>query len=161
MHELLSIAIFGSRVRRFANNWHEWRSPEWTLLQIAWRIYFFYFSHAMLCAWNNYWSPISPLSPRTVFSDLVLNKMFLLFSCDVTTVDLSRHANVGFWHCDVIFVDRSCARKLVQRRSSLVNSTANMDLSPPDIQGLVTKCSSVSCISKWDKQKFPHTSPTV
>ena len=32
MHELPWIAIFGSRVRRFANNFHEWRSHEWKSL---------------------------------------------------------------------------------------------------------------------------------
>ena len=44
--------------------------------------------------------------------------------CDVTTVDLWRHANAGYWHCDVIFVDCSCTRKLAQRRSSLMNNTS-------------------------------------
>ena len=55
---------------------------------------------------NNYRSLISPLSLRTVFSDLAL----------------WRYANVGYWHCDVIFIDCYCARKLAQRRSSLVNN---------------------------------------
>ena len=32
MHELPWITIFGSRVRRFANNFHEWRSHEWKSL---------------------------------------------------------------------------------------------------------------------------------
>ena len=32
MHELPWITIFGSRVCRFANNFHEWRSHEWKLL---------------------------------------------------------------------------------------------------------------------------------
>ena len=32
MHELPWTPIFGSRVRRFANNFHEWRSHEWKLL---------------------------------------------------------------------------------------------------------------------------------
>ena len=31
MHELPWIRIFGSRVRRFANNFHEWRNHEWKL----------------------------------------------------------------------------------------------------------------------------------
>ena len=30
--------------------------------------------------------------------------------------------NVGHWHCDVIFVNCSCTRKLPQRPSSLVNN---------------------------------------
>ena len=41
--------------------------------------------------------------------------------CDVTTVDLWRHANAAHWHCDSIFVDCSRTRKLVQRRYSPVN----------------------------------------
>ena len=32
MHELPWITIFGSRVRRFANDFHEWRSHEWKSL---------------------------------------------------------------------------------------------------------------------------------
>ena len=32
MHELPWITIFGSRVRRFANKFHEWRSHEWKSL---------------------------------------------------------------------------------------------------------------------------------
>ena len=32
MHELPGITIFGSRVRRFANNFYEWRSHEWKSL---------------------------------------------------------------------------------------------------------------------------------
>ena len=32
MHELPRITIFGSRVRRFANDFHEWRSHEWKSL---------------------------------------------------------------------------------------------------------------------------------
>ena len=47
---------------------------------------------------------------------------FLTQHCDVTRVDMWRHANVGFWHCDAIFVDYSCTPKLAQRRSSLVNN---------------------------------------
>ena len=31
MHELPWITIFGSQVRRFANNFHEWRSHKWKL----------------------------------------------------------------------------------------------------------------------------------
>ena len=88
MHELPWITIFVSRVRRFANNFHEWRSHEWKLL--ANRItsdpkslftvtnVLFYFLHVILCPWmhnstkNNWRLPTSPLSLRTVFSDLSL-----------------------------------------------------------------------------------------
>ena len=42
--------------------------------------------------------------------------------------------NVGYWHCDVIFIDCSCMCKLVQSRSSM-----NIDFSPPCIHGLACK----------------------
>ena len=80
MHELPWITIFGSRVRRFANDFHEWRNCLTNELKTA--------SHGNECiilfltryfmSWthfstkNNYRSLISPLSLRTVFSYLVL-----------------------------------------------------------------------------------------
>ena len=56
-------------------------------------------------------------------ADFVIGaKDSLLWFSIVTTVDLWRHANVGHWHFDVIFVDCPCTRKLAQMRSSLVNN---------------------------------------
>ena len=59
MHELPWITIFGSRVRRCANNFHEWRSHEWKLLAnritsdakivIHGNEFYFYILHAILC----------------------------------------------------------------------------------------------------------------
>ena len=49
-------------------------------------------------------------------------RWFLAKHCDVTIVDLWRHANARYYHCDVIFVDCSRTRKLALRRSSLVNN---------------------------------------
>ena len=63
---------------------------------------------------NNYGSLISPLS---------LRRSFVSYHCDVTTIDLWRHANEGYWHCDVIFVDCFCTRTLAQSRSSLVTNS--------------------------------------
>ena len=37
-------------------------------------------------------------------------------------VDLWRHANARYWHCDVIFIDCSCTCNLAKRRSTLVNN---------------------------------------
>ena len=62
---------------------------------------------------NNYQSPISPLSPRSVFSHLVF---WSHHSWSVTS------RGRGHWYYDVIFVDCSCTYKLAQRRSSLVNN---------------------------------------
>ena len=97
MHELPWITIFGSRVRRFANDFHEGRSHKWKSLanrlnhwQIASRVshepkivihsneciilfltrYFMSWTH--YSAKNNYRSLISLLSLRSFFSDLVL-----------------------------------------------------------------------------------------
>ena len=89
MHEWRWITIFGSRVRRFANNFHAWRSHAWKslanritsdqkLLFMVTNV-LLYFLHAILCPGhtiplkkNNYWSLISTLSLRTVFSDLAM-----------------------------------------------------------------------------------------
>ena len=69
--------------------------------------------------------PISPLSLATVFSDWA--------------VVLWRHANAGYWHCDVIFVDCSCTRKLAQNDLHYWITTVNIDFSPPGIHGLACK----------------------
>ena len=129
MHELPWITIFGSRVRRFANDFHEWRSHEWKLL--ANRItsdlkfvihsneciilfltrYFMSWTHNS--AKNNHRSLILQLSPRTVVSDLALWRHH---SGSVT----SREREIlALWHhiCHC-----SCTCKLAQRRSSLVNN---------------------------------------
>ena len=87
MHELSWITIFGSLVRRFANNFHEWRSHEWKslasritsdpkiVIQGNECIILFltrYFMSWTLSRLNSYRLVISPSSPRTVFSDLEL-----------------------------------------------------------------------------------------
>ena len=82
------ITIFWSRVRRFANNFHEWRSHKWKSLANRLRSEPKIFIHGNKCfilfltcyfmSWtyystkNYYRSLISPLSLWTVFSDLVL-----------------------------------------------------------------------------------------
>ena len=88
MHESPWIMIFGSRVRRFANHFHEWRIHE--LRSLANRIttdrnivihgneciilflthYLMFWAHNSVK--NNYRYLIPPLSLRTVFSDLAL-----------------------------------------------------------------------------------------
>ena len=143
MHELPWITIFGLRVGRFANDFHEWRVTSENHLQIASRVtpkllftvtnLLFYFLHAIVSwtvhnsAKNNYRSLISPLPLRT-------GRSLLIWYRDVTTVD---HANAGYWHCDIIFVDCSCTCKLVQRRSSLVNNNR-------EYQFLITRYSRLS-----------------
>ena len=88
MHDLPWITIFGSRVRWFANNFHKWQSHEWKSLAnhfmsdpkiaihgtkciiLFFTCYFMSWTHNSNK--NNYRSLISPLSLRTVFSDLAL-----------------------------------------------------------------------------------------
>ena len=74
----------------------------------------FFISGTQNFAKNNYGSLILPLS---------LRQSFLTYHCDITTLDLWRHADVGCWHCDLIFVDYFCTPKLAQMRSSLVNNS--------------------------------------
>ena len=121
---------FLSRVRRFGNDFHEWRSHEWKSLPnrltsdkkivihgneciiLFLTRYFMSWTHKY--AKNYHRALISPLLPR---------RPFLTEHCDVTTIDLWRHANAKYWYCDVIFVYCHCTRKLAQRRSSLVNNS--------------------------------------
>ena len=79
----------------------------------------FYFLHAIFCPDRTI--PLKTIIDRW-FRNCCKRRSFLTQHCDVTTVDLWRHENVGYWHCDAIFVDCSCTRKLAQRRSSLVNN---------------------------------------
>ena len=104
-----------------------WRSPTWFYTcSIFLKIYIEWFNH-------NFWIPLLwfpvtygiTLCPLQLHDRkcLCLKLMYILTKhCDVTTVDLWRHANVEYWHCDVIFVDCSFTSKLVQRQSSLVNN---------------------------------------
>ena len=79
---------FWSRVGWFANDFHEWRSHEWKSLanhltsdqkivihgneRIILFLTRYFVSWTHRSATNNHWSLISPLSLRTVFSDLTL-----------------------------------------------------------------------------------------
>ena len=130
MHELPWITIFGSRVRRFANNFHEWRSHEWKSL--ANRItsdpkIVIHGNECIILFLTRYLMSWTHLSAKIIiqrwFRHCRQGQSFLIQYCDVSTVYPWRHANVGHWHCDVIFVDCSRTRKLAQRRSSLVNNS--------------------------------------
>ena len=88
VHGVTWITIFGSRVRLFANNFHEWRSHEWKSLAnritsdhnivIHGKECIILFLTRYFMSWthnsskNNYRSLISPLSLWTVFSVLAL-----------------------------------------------------------------------------------------
>ena len=80
----------------------------------------FYFLHAILCHENT--NPLRTIIERS-FRHCCQGWPFLTEHCDVTTIDLWRHANAKYWYCDVIFVYFHCMRKLAQRRSSLVNNS--------------------------------------
>ena len=116
MHELPWITIFWSGVRRFANDFHEWRSQSWKSLRNHITSDFL---HAILC-------PEHTITLKTIIDCSIHHcrqgRPFLTCHCDITTVDLWRHTNKKYWHCEVIFIDCSCTRKLAQRRSSLVNN---------------------------------------
>ena len=130
MHELPWITISGSRVRRFANDFHEWRSHDWKSLANRLRsdpkivihgneciILFltrYFMSWTYNYAKNNYRSLISPLSLRTAFSDLVLWRHH---SWSVTSHERTA---LALWR---LFADCCCTHKLAQKRSSLVNNS--------------------------------------
>ena len=130
MHELRLITIFGSRVRRFANDFHEWQSHEcenhWKIAsRVTQKSLFtvtnvlFHFLHAILR--HEHTIPLKQLS----FADFAIVAKDGLFWLNIVTsaqLYLWCHTNVLYWHRDVTFVDCSCTRKLTQRRSSLVNN---------------------------------------
>ena len=80
----------------------------------------FYFLHAILC--HEHPNPLRTIIERS-FRHCCQGRPFLTEHCDVTTIDLWRHANAKYWYYDVIFVYCHCTRKLAQRRSSLVNNS--------------------------------------
>ena len=120
MHELPWITIFGSRVRRFANDFHEWRSQEWKSL--ANRItrdpkivihgneciilfltrYFMSLEHTILLK-THHRSLISQLSPRTAFSDFPLwrHQRWSVTSREREILALWRHIRRLFLHAQI------------------------------------------------------------
>ena len=116
---------FLSRVRQFGNDFHEWRShcriaSRVTKIVIHRNECIIFFLHAMLC--HEHTNPLRTIIERS-FCHCCQGRPFLTEHCDVTTIDLWRHENAKNWHCDVIFVDCHCTRKLAQRRPSLVNNS--------------------------------------
>ena len=134
---------FGSRVRWFANDFHEWRSHEWKSLanrltsdevtsENHWQnrltsdpnivihgnecIILF-----LTCYFMSWTHNSAKNNYRLLISPLWLRTAFS--DLVVTTVDLWRHTNVRHWHCDVIFAYCCCTHKLAQKRSSLVNNS--------------------------------------
>ena len=167
---------FLSRVRRFDNDFHEWRSHSWkslpncesSLVKIIaespheWKkivIYgneciILFFLHAILC--YEHTNPLKTIIERS-FRHCCQGWHFMTQHCDVTTIDLWCHANARNWYCDVIFVDCNCTRKLAQRRSSLVYNNREYRY-PPGIHGLACKkycITTPSCIT-WCHELCPR-----
>ena len=86
------------------------------------------------------WTHKSAIIERS-FRHCCQGRPFLTEHCDVTTIDLWRHANAKYWYCDVIFVYCHCTRKLAQRRSSLVNNSR-------EYRYLATRYSRLSVLEK-------------
>ena len=122
MHELPWKSIFFSATSEAIRQWNHCRIASRVTKKSLFTItnVLFYFLHAILCHEDT-----NPL--RTIiecsFRHCCQGRPFLTEHCDVTTIDLWRHANAKYWYCEVIFVDCHCTRKLAQRRSSLVNNS--------------------------------------
>ena len=71
-----------------------------------------------------YWRDISAKKQVSIANFAIAAKDRFFWTSIVTSAqfDLWRHVKVGYWHCDVIYADFSCTRKLAQRWSSLVNN---------------------------------------
>ena len=107
------VTKYSSRVKIIAESPHEWQKivihgNECIIL--------------FLTRYFMSWTHKSAIIERS-FRHCCQGRPFLTEHCDVTTIDLWRHANAKYWYCDVIFVYCHCTRKLAQRRSSLVNNS--------------------------------------
>ena len=103
MHELPWITIFGSRVRRFANDFHEWRSHEWKSL--ANRItsdpkIVIHGNECIILFLTRYSMSWNTILLKTIIDRSFRNCRqgwhFLTSHCDVITVDLWHHANARY-----------------------------------------------------------------
>ena len=130
MHELPWITIFfvtseairqwfsrvtKSRVKIIAESPHEWQK-----IVIHGNECIILFLTRYVC--HEHTNPLRTIIERS-FRHCCQGRPFLTEHCDVTTIDLWRHANAKYWYCDVIFVYCHCTRNLAQRRSSLVNNS--------------------------------------
>ena len=111
--------ILGSRVRWFANNFHEWRSHEWKSLVNCFTsdpkivihgneciILFltrYFMSWTLNSTKKNYQSLISPLLLRTVLSDLALwrHHSWSVMSDERGVLALWRHIRPLFLHAQI------------------------------------------------------------
>ena len=94
---------FLSRVGRFGNDFHEWRSHEWKSLPnrltcdkkslFTVTNVLFYFLHVILC--HEHTNPLRTIIERS-FRHCCQGRPFLTEHCDVTTIDLWRHANAKY-----------------------------------------------------------------
>ena len=79
----------------------------------------FYFLHASLCPGRA--QRTTKQSSIAHFATFAKDGLFRLGIVTSSQLIVRRHTNAGSWRCDVISVYCSCTRKLVQRRSLLMN----------------------------------------
>ena len=130
MHELPWITIFGSRVRRFANDFHEWRSHEWKSLAnritsdpkivihgnkcIILFLIRYFISRTQNSAKKQSSIGDFAIVAKAVFADLLWrHHNWSVMSCECRLLALWRHIRRLFF----------CKRRLAQRPSSLVNNS--------------------------------------
>ena len=146
MHELPWITIFGSRVRRFANDFHEGQSHEWKSLAIASWVsqkslfmvtnVLFYFLHAI--SFPEHTIPLKTIIDhwcrhlRTVFSDLVLwcHHGWSVMSHNRRVLALWRHIHQMLLHVQI-------GAKAIFTSEWI--TALNIDFSPPSIHSLAWK----------------------
>ena len=95
-NDLPWITIFGSWVRRFANNFHEWRNHEWKFL--ANRItsdpkIVIHGNECIIIFLKRYFMSLNAQfrQKQSSIVDCRWGRPFLTWHCDVTAVDLWRH----------------------------------------------------------------------
>ena len=107
--------VMKSQVKIIAESLHEWQK---TVFMVAHTL--FYFLHAILCLIQH--TNLLKQSSIVYFAIFTVNSTFWLGIVKPPQFYLWRHTYARYWHCDVIFIDFSCAHKFVQKWSSLVNS---------------------------------------
>ena len=137
--------VFLSRVKRFGNDFHECLSHEWKLLPIRLTSdkislftltnVLFYFLHAIWC--HEHTNPLRTIIERS-FRLCCQGRPFLTEHCDVTTIDLWRHAN-AYTGIVTSYLLNVIARANWRKGDLQWITAVNIDISLPGIDGLACK----------------------
>ena len=155
---------FGSRVRRFADDFHEWRSHEWNHRQIASRVtqrslftvtnILFYFLHAILCPRTHfYYKPSSIAHFATVAKDGLFWLRIVTSSqliCDVTR---TRNTSIVTSYSAIVLARANWHKSDLHWWITIVN----IDFSSPGNHKFIFFSNFVNVFPSFEHPKAPFT----